>query len=134
MYGQPLYGQPYGQPGYAQGAPKNGLGTAGLVLGILAVLFGLLKYTFFIGLVLGILALIFGLIGRSRATKGEATNKTPATIGAALGAAGIVLSLVIGVSWLQDLNFGDYVSCVEDAGDDQVAVDRCTDEFVSNAT
>ncbi len=70
---------------------KNGLGTAGLVLGIIgAVLF----WTIWVGVILGILALIFGLIGRSRAKRGEATNGGAALAGAILGGLAIVASVV----------------------------------------
>lgn len=43
---------------------------------------------------LGILALIFGLVGRSRAKKGQATNKGVALTGALLGVVAIILSVV----------------------------------------
>src|SRR3954451_210852 len=79
-YGQPAYGQPqyaqpaYGQPQYAQApygqAPygygaatgaRNGLGTAALICGIVAIV---LCWTVFFGIVLGILGIVFGIVGR----------------------------------------------------------------------
>src|SRR4051794_34308757 len=76
--GQPApYGSaPYGGPG---GPPRNGLGTAALVLGIVAIP-GIL--TVVLGILLGLLALIFGIIGRKRYSRREATNG-----GAAMGGA-----------------------------------------------
>ncbi|MES4889092.1 DUF4190 domain-containing protein [Streptomyces sp. NPDC096012] len=95
---QPVYGAPYPAPnGYAgygwpgvQPAPSDGLGTASLVLGILASI-GFLLWP--VALILGILAIIFGAIGRGRARRGEATNPGVALAGLICGVAGIVLVL-----------------------------------------
>ncbi|MEV6174003.1 hypothetical protein AB0L99_38035 [Streptomyces sp. NPDC051954] len=79
----------YGWPG-VQPAPANGMGTAGLVLGILAaVVFCLWP----VAIVLGILAVIFGALGRGKARRGEATNPGQALGGIICGAVGIVLAL-----------------------------------------
>ncbi|MFD3530904.1 DUF4190 domain-containing protein [Streptomyces sp. NPDC058664] len=94
-YGYPGYPSSYGsgypgQSGYPQ-SPSNGMGTASMVLGIIAVagfcLYGL-------GMVLGILALIFGVIGMKKAGRGEATNRGMALAGVILGAIGTVVSAV----------------------------------------
>ncbi|MER8233836.1 DUF4190 domain-containing protein [Streptomyces sp. NPDC094049] len=97
-YGYPGYpdtSSPYGggypgQPGWPQ-QPSNGMGTASMVLGIIAVagfcLYGL-------GMVLGILALIFGIIGLKKAGRGEATNRGMAIAGIVLGAIGTLVSAV----------------------------------------
>lgn len=81
--------------GSATGRPagvRNGLGTAALVLGILALL---LCWTVVGGVVFGLLALIFGAIGRARVKRGEATNGGPALAGVILGLLGVVLSVVL---------------------------------------
>ncbi|WP_308297170.1 MULTISPECIES: DUF4190 domain-containing protein [unclassified Streptomyces] len=81
----------YGWPG-VQAMPSNGLGTAGLVLGIIsAVIFCLWP----VAIILGVLALIFGTIGRGKARRGEATNAGQALAGVICGAAGVVLGLVM---------------------------------------
>ncbi|MGX1543533.1 DUF4190 domain-containing protein [Streptomyces adustus] len=118
--GQTPYGYPGGygyptQPGYGGGAhgpqapgasglpgyygwpgmplppmADNGMGTAGLVLGILsAVVFCLWP----IAIIMGVLGLIFGLIGRRKASRGEATNGGQALAGAICGGAGIFLGI-----------------------------------------
>ncbi|MFJ8669974.1 DUF4190 domain-containing protein [Streptomyces sp. NPDC093600] len=90
-YGAPGYGAGgYGQPGWQQ-PPSNGMGTAAMVLGIVAV-FGFCLYGF--GIVLGILALIFGIIGVKKAGRGEATNRGMAIAGIVLGAIGIAVGAV----------------------------------------
>ncbi|MFI8002792.1 DUF4190 domain-containing protein [Streptomyces sp. NPDC086010] len=91
-YGYPGYPGYGAQPqGWGAPAPANGLGTAAMVLGIIAVagfcMWGL-------GIILGILALIFGIIGRGRAKRGEATNGGVALAGIILGSISIVISAV----------------------------------------
>lgn len=84
-YGTPPqgYGAPYGGGAYGGAVPpRNGLGTAALILGIIAIP-GIL--TVVLGILLGLLALIFGIIGRKRYSRREATNGGAALAGAILG-------------------------------------------------
>ncbi|OII64844.1 hypothetical protein BJP40_19340 [Streptomyces sp. CC53] len=85
------YGMPFPPP-YA--APRNGFGTAALVLGIVGLVFGAIPVAFVLGGVLGVLALVFGLLGRARARRGEATNQGMALAGVVLGALAIVAVIV----------------------------------------
>ena len=64
---------------------RNGMGTAGLVLGIVAIV---LSWTVVGGIVLGILAVIFGSIGRGRVKRGEADNRRSANAGIITGVVG----------------------------------------------
>jgi uncharacterized membrane protein len=73
-----------------QPAPANGMGTASLVLGICAAV-GFCLWP--LAIVLGILAVIFGLLGRGKARRGEATNGGHALAGIICGAVGIALGL-----------------------------------------
>jgi Protein of unknown function (DUF2510)/Domain of unknown function (DUF4190) len=74
-------------------APQNPLATAGLVLGILAVVCsGTIVLSFF-GVPMGILALIFGLIARPRA------ERLPGRVGRGKAIAAIVLGIV-SLVWL----------------------------------
>ncbi|MER7520200.1 DUF4190 domain-containing protein [Streptomyces sp. NPDC126499] len=88
----PGYGTGYGQPGWQQ-SPSNGMGTAAMVLGIIAVA-GFCFYG--LGAILGILALIFGVIGLKKANRGEATNRGMAIAGIVLGAIGTLVGAVVG--------------------------------------
>ncbi|MFI1620172.1 DUF4190 domain-containing protein [Streptomyces lydicus] len=92
MHYQPTPQGPAGAP--APQAARNGLGIAALVLGILGALSGIPMILFWLAGPLGILALIFGLVGRSRAKKGQATNKGVALTGALLGVVAIILAVV----------------------------------------
>ncbi|MFD3380022.1 MULTISPECIES: DUF4190 domain-containing protein [unclassified Streptomyces] len=96
-YGYPGYGGPgYGWPGMPM-APSNGLGTAGLVLGIIAAV-GFCLWP--VALACGILAVIFGAIGRGKARRGEATNPGQALAGIICGAVGIALAIAFVVVFL----------------------------------
>ncbi|MFF7973528.1 DUF4190 domain-containing protein [Streptomyces sp. NPDC007905] len=79
----------YAWPGLQQ-QPNNGMGTASLVLGILASV-GFCAWP--LALVMGVLAVILGALGRGKARRGEATNPGVALAGIICGAAGIVLVL-----------------------------------------
>ncbi|SES16806.1 protein of unknown function [Streptomyces sp. yr375] len=84
---------PYGWPGHGAGG-NNGMGVAGLVLGIIsAVVFCLWP----LAIVLGILGIVFGALGRGRARRGEASNPGQALAGIICGSAGIVLAIGLGV-------------------------------------
>ncbi|MGW0568095.1 DUF4190 domain-containing protein [Streptomyces tauricus] len=92
-------------------APSNGLGTASLVLGIVAAV-GFCLWP--VALACGILALVFGGIGRARARRGQATNAGQALAGIICGAVGIALGiafllvfLVLPDSEIDDSGSGD---------------------------
>ena len=97
----PAYAVPYGA---VPRGPQNGLGTAALVLGILAILFALTPITYWVSLVLGPLALIFGLIGRSRANSGDATNKGAAMAGIVMGVVAIIACIFWIFFWIFFIN------------------------------
>lgn len=72
--------------------PKNGMGIAALIFGILALITCWIPI---IGLVLGIVAIILGIIGRGRVKKLQATNKGAATAGLVLGILSLVINIVL---------------------------------------
>ncbi|WP_436997957.1 DUF4190 domain-containing protein [Streptomyces sp. enrichment culture] len=115
-HGTTGHGQPmaHGQPART-GERRNGFGIAALVLGIAAVL---LFWTAFGGIVLGLLAVIFGVLGFRRGRRGVATNGTMAIIGAVLGALALVVSsvlLAMGVAVINSDEFKSYQDCIEQA-------------------
>lgn len=133
-YGQPSYGAPaYGQPGYADpndGRPKrNGMGIAALVLGILALL---TSWTILGGIVFGLLAIVLGFLGRGLAKRGEATNGGMALAGLVTGLIGLLISvglLVAGARVLSSDTGKQLTDCVSKAGNDQVKVAQCRQDF-----
>ena len=102
-----------GYPAPAQ-AQRNGFGVAALVLGILAAV---LFWTIFAGLVLGLLAVVFGILGYRRKSRGEATNGGMALAGAILGGLALAVSAVVlaGASLLGSEEFGSYADCMQSA-------------------
>jgi hypothetical protein len=94
----PGYGAPQMPPPYAAPAaqPKNGLGVAGMVTGIIGIV---LFWCGLVGIILAILAVIFGGIGVARANKGEATNKGMAVTGVVLGSITLALAIVGWIAW-----------------------------------
>lgn len=89
----PAYAAPAAPIGYGSyPAPRNGLGTAALVLGIIGVVLCWVPFT---GWALNILAIIFGAVGRKRAADGLATNKSSAVAGLVLGVVGLGVWIVI---------------------------------------
>lgn len=95
--------------------PRNGLGTAALVLGIIAAVFAFVPFMWWLGFILGILATVFGLVGRGRAKRMRATNGGVALAGAITGLAGIVISTVMFVLFLAAL--GGAVSSIDNSVD-----------------
>src|SRR5918994_6367096 len=85
---------PYQPYPFVQQAPRNGLGIAALVLGIIGVVVGIIPFFFWLAVILGVIGLIFGFIGRGRANRGEATNGTMALWGIITSAVAVVLSIV----------------------------------------
>ncbi|KAF4407053.1 DUF4190 domain-containing protein [Streptomyces lycii] len=85
----PTPGHPGGAPvhGWAPPAlpPSNGLGTAGMVLGIVAACLTATIVGFALGLITGVLAVVFGAVGRARVKRGVATNGAQALAGLILG-------------------------------------------------
>ncbi|MEO7126470.1 MAG: DUF4190 domain-containing protein [Nakamurella sp.] len=103
--GYPGYGaQPTAYGAYQQ--PRNGLGTAALVLGIIGIVLCWIPFT---GWILNILAVTFGAIGRKRGAIGEATNKSSAVAGLVLGIIGLAVWVVIFVGFLAAWNSVRYM-------------------------
>lgn len=107
--------------------PRNGLGLAALILGIVAVLTCL----FVIGGVFGLLAIVLGVLGAGRARRGRATNRGVAIAGIVTGAVGLVVAIVIvviGGTAFFSLGGGNLVDCVQQAGGDQAKLQQCSQQ------
>ncbi|MCX2925084.1 DUF4190 domain-containing protein [Streptomyces sp. NEAU-W12] len=110
------------------GERRNGFGIAALVLGLVgAVLF----WTVIGGIVLGLLALVFGVLGHRREKRGAATNGTMSVIGAVIGALALVASsvlLAVGAAVFSSDEFKNYTECVEHA-DTEADRRQCAEDF-----
>jgi hypothetical protein len=118
----PAYGAPPAQP-------RNGFGIAALVLGVLAFL---LSWTVIGGILLGILALIFGLLGRARAKRGEATNSGLSVAGIVLGIVGMLIAIGLGALMLFFFNSPaarSYQQCLQQSGGDPAKIQQCASDL-----
>lgn len=84
----PSYDQRYGF------APKNGFGTAALVLGIVGAIFAVIPIIGIIAWPMVIVGLVLGVLGILRANKGVANNRGVAIAGTALSAVGLALCII----------------------------------------
>ena len=130
--GQPGY-PGYPPPPYAQPAtgPRNGLGTAALVLGVVGMVS---TWSIFGGLVFGIAATILGSLAYRRVRNHQADNGAIALSGLVLGALAIVVSLVFIPIWsgfLDEVGYSDYSRCMGEAGQDKTAINACLMQFQS---
>lgn len=99
---------------------RNGMGTAALVVGVVALVLAALLIFFPIAFILGILAVIFGALGIRRADRDEANNKGHAIAGLVCGAVAFVLAVSIGVrlgTFVNDHSgdFRDFWTCITSA-------------------
>lgn len=76
-------------------APKNGMGITALVLGIIGVAPSWIPIIGFLGSVLGILAIVFGIIAAVRVHTGSATNTVVSYVGIGLGVLALVVPMLV---------------------------------------
>jgi len=108
---------------------RNGVGTAALVLGILALLGAI---TVVGGVLFGVIAIVLGVIGRGRVGRHEASNGGSATAGLVCGVLGLVLSAALvaaGIGFIQSDRGKQLRSCLDSAGSDSAAQQKCRVEF-----
>ncbi|MGH3308974.1 MAG: DUF4190 domain-containing protein [Streptomyces sp.] len=118
-------------PGQPQGPPRNGFGIAALTLGLIG---GVLFWTILGGLLLGLLAVIFGILGFRRGKRGQATNGTLAIVGAVIGGLALIASAVVAAVGLSLVNSGEFDNledCVRNA-QTQAEERKCQDDFADS--
>lgn len=124
-YGAPAYGSAY--PGPHQ-SPKNGMGIAALVLGVLS----LFSWFLLIGGLLGLVAVLLGFLARGKVKRGEATNGGMALAGIITGVIGLLLTVAVVAGVAALFNSGEFsnlTECLQDAAGDQEAIDECSRQF-----
>jgi hypothetical protein len=104
--------------------PRNGVGTAALVVGVVSLVLAALIIFFPIAAILGIVAAILGLVGMRRASRGEATNRAHAVAGLVTGVLGLIAAIVIGVrigTFINDHqgDFRTFWTCITSAPTEQ---------------
>jgi hypothetical protein len=74
--------------------PRNGVGTAGFVLGLVGLLFSFIPIIGVVAWPLVIVGLVLSIVGISRASKGIANNRGLAVAGAVLSAIGLAVCVL----------------------------------------
>ncbi len=128
----PGYGGSYGnQGGYGGPPPKNGIGIAAMVVGIVALF---LFWIPFLGVIVAIVGLVLGIVGIRKASRGEATNKGMAIAGVATGGLALVGSLLITIFVFAAVDeFGNFFECIEQAQTVEEE-QQCSTQFEDNFT
>lgn len=86
--------------------PANGLGTSGMILGIVAVSTFWIPVVGYVAPVCAILAIIFGAIGISRAKRGAASNRGQAKAGLVCGITyWIIMAVMLAVVVYATMNY-----------------------------
>ncbi len=88
---------------------SNGAATAGLVLGIIGLVFSFIPYASFVGIVLCFLAIIFGSKGISNIQKNEELtfSKGKSNAGLTMGIIGLIISIIVSILLIFNLNYKD---------------------------
>ena len=138
QYPEGQYPQGQYPPGGYQAPPRrrNGMGTAALVLGVVALVLVLLLIFSPLGAFLGLLAVIFGIVGIVRANRREADNRGQAVAGLVTGGLallfGIWFTISVGVWFSTHVNdFNRFGQCLDDATG-QAAREECARELSRN--
>jgi hypothetical protein len=84
--------------------PKNGLGTAGFVLGLIGLIFSTIPLIGVVAWPLVVLGIIFAAVGLFRVRSGKATNKGLTIAGVVLSILGLVVCIVWGAAFGKAVN------------------------------
>jgi hypothetical protein len=123
-------GGSYPAGGYpAAAGRRNGMGTAALVVGVVALVLVVLLLFSPLGAFLGLLAVLFGILGLVRANRGEADNRGQAVAGLVTGGLALLLGIFITISvgtWFATHvnDFRRFGNCMDQAGGD-AAREQC---------
>lgn len=90
--------EPYATRGYSRASGRrNGMGTAALVIGVVALVLAVLIIFSPLAGLLGIIAAVLGFIGIQRVRRGEADNNSHAVAGVVTGLIALAMAIIIGV-------------------------------------
>jgi hypothetical protein len=108
---------------------RNGMGTAALVIGVVALTLVLLLLFSPLGAFLGLVAVLFGVLGLMRANRGEADNRGQAVAGLVTGGIalllGVFFTISVGTWFATHVNdFNNFGRCM-DRATGQAAHEEC---------
>ncbi|GAA4284227.1 hypothetical protein GCM10022261_17580 [Brevibacterium daeguense] len=92
-------GYPQYNPGPPQNSPKNGLGIAALVLGLVGIALAFIPFVgLFLSIPLGLIGAVLAIFGLVRVSKGVATNKVMSIFGLVTSILAIVIAITSSVA------------------------------------
>ena len=127
-------------PGYgaypAARRRRNGMGTAALVVGVVALVLVALILFSPLGVLLGLVAVVLGIVGIVLVNRGEADNRGQAVAGLVTGGLamliGLFLAVSIGTFFATNVNdFRQFGRCMDNARSDQ-ARQACGEQLANN--
>lgn len=135
----------YNAPQQPTPQPSNGLGIAGMVLGIIALFGAWIPFLNMLSILLGIIGLVLAIVGCVRASNGKVNGKGISIAGIVLSALSIVIAFAItGVSTLglagiyANSNSGSdntaITSTKDDSGDSNASTDTASSDDANNGT
>jgi hypothetical protein len=109
------------------------MGTAALVIGVVALVLVVLLLFAPLGAFLGLLAVLFGILGIMRVNRGEADNRNHAVAGLVTGAiamlVGVFFTVSVGTWFATHVNdFTDFGRCM-DAANSPAAREACANQL-----
>ena len=124
--GYPDQDNPYGHP--VGSRPKNGLGLASLILGVVGLL---ACWLLGIGLLPGLVGLVLGIVALRRVRRGIATNRGVAITGVVLSVLAVIASAVFLALYIWVFGSGgqEYADCVAASDGSDAAVQQCTQQY-----
>lgn len=115
---------PASRSDYRTTEPRNGVGVAALVFGVVSLVLAVLVFFSPFSFVLGLIAIILGIIGMSRASKGVATNRGQAAAGLITGVLSILIAIAVGISLVafftnHQSDIREFGNCMRQADNDR---------------
>ncbi|OQX97869.1 MAG: hypothetical protein B6I20_11825 [Bacteroidetes bacterium 4572_117] len=88
---------------HAQSNPTQGIGIAGIIIGIFSIFFAIIPCTIFLGIILGVIGLILTIIGINQATKLN-VQKGLLIAGLITSIMGLLIALLWGLAFTEMFN------------------------------
>ena len=115
---------PASRSDYRTTEPRNGVGVAALVFGVVSLVLAVLVFFSPFSFILGPIAVILGIIGMSRASKGVATNRGQAAAGLITGILSILVAIAVGISLVgffteHQSDIREFGNCMRQADNDR---------------
>ncbi len=96
----------------AESNPTQGLGIAGIIVGIFSIFFAIIPCTIFLGIVLGVIGLILTIIGLNQASKFNA-QKGLLIAGLICSIIGVLIAGLWGLAFTEMFNQNNFIDKIE---------------------